>query len=788
MKSKALSSIHLKAAFAAAFSLAGAPMAPCAAAVYHNVNNDNNGGYGSLTNAVRWTSNGSDNGTPSGADGENLNPEHDYETAYNKVVCTFAGGTPAQSLSFKGKSLAVGFVRHKSYGDAIVDWDDGGKGDGLIFRNKRGDARYTNYSPFNKTDREAHVYGKVTVDSSDTAPFPIIFANPVIFNFHGAFWSEAGKTLNIQFDTAGTFKFSGSLENYKGTIAAVGSNPGTLKFGTTTCPGMVLATNAVRLATLAADDVFTVDKLMLGDGAKIAVAHSAAGTPTNSVIVVTSALVVAGTTTVTVDASFYEAYTNTTARIPVLTFPASSAVYPDNFSMSRARFVIESNETAGTKTLYAIVTPTVVHNTAVSLGILGSAWTDELPVHENAQYILQKVDGNPSTLSTPAELEEYVFPGETLTVNTSCTFWPSGNCTNLYVNELRLNGSGICMFGASTVLRGRIVMPKGDYAYICVYNLKTLDLAADIVGDERSRIVMDGKHSSTSSRRGFTRLTGDNSRFFGSITVGLNRDPQKLADNKFQRLYVSDPAKLGMPRSTFSATALVLKRLARLVAEGSVTFADATRGIYIGEDGSGIGKEASNAAGTDSEGQFHVDADETLAILTQLTMNGRLHKYGAGTLALGGPLKFGPAASIGDTPLANSNLLAVAEGYVKPFAADAFNGMEMTFAADTGIRLDINPEDGDLRTYGLRNTKAVTAFTPPEGAKIPVAFDVPADFAPTRSFTIGVATATAAEIAKLAVVNPHLAGFKMELQRQESDGVMTLRAHFSPKGMRLIVR
>jgi hypothetical protein len=38
------------------------------------------------------------------------------------------------------------------------------------------------------------------------------------------------------------------------------------------------------------------------------------------------------------------------------------------------------------------------------------------------------------------------------------------------------------------------------------------------------------------------------------------------------------------------------------------------------------------------------------------------------------------------------------------------------------------------------------------------------------------------------VVNPHLAGFKMELQRQESDGVMTLRAHFSPKGMRLIVR
>lgn len=786
MKSKALSSISLKAAFAAAFALAAAPMALCAATVYQNVANDPSGSYGSLTNAVRWTSNGSVNGTPSRADGD-LNPEHDYATANDRVVCTFAGNTAAESLSFKGKSLTVGFVRHKSYGDAIVDWDDGGKGDGLIFRNKTGNARYTNYSPFNKTGLEAHVYGKVTVDSSDTAPFPIVFNNPVIFNFHGAFWSEAGKTLNIQFDAAGTFKFSGSLENYKGTIAAAGANHGTLKFGTTTCPGKVLATNAVTLATLAADDVFTVDTLALGDGAKISVAHSADGTPTNSVVVVTNALVVAGTTTVAVDASFYETYTNTTTRIPVLTFPASSAACPDNFSMSRARFVIESNETAGTKTLYAIVTPTVIRNTAVSLKTDGSEWTDELPVHENAQYILQKVDGKASILSTPAGLEEYAFPGDMLTIDTSCTFQPNDTCADLYVKELRLNASGICMFEANAALRGRIVMPKGSYAYICVYRLKTLDLAADIVGDEWCRIVMDGRHSSTSSRGGFTRLTGDNSRFFGSITVGLNRDPQKLADNKYQRLYVSDPAKLGMPRSTFSATALVLKRLARLVAEGSVTFADVTRGIYIGEDGSGLGKEASNTGGTDSEGQFYVDADETLAILTQLTMNGRLHKYGAGTLALGGPLKFGPASSIGDTPLASSNLLAVAEGYVKPLAADAFNGMEMTFAAGTGIRLDINPEDGDLRTYGLRNTKAVTAFTPPEGAKIPVTFDVPAGFKPTQGFTVGVATAAAADIAKLTVAKPHLAHFRMSLQTQETDGVATLRAQFSPVGMMLVI-
>ncbi len=44
---------------------------------------------------------------------------------------------------------------------------------------------------------------------------------------------------------------------------------------------------------------------------------------------------------------------------------------------------------------------------------------------------------------------------------------------------------------------------------------------------------------------------------------------------------------------------------------------------------------ATNSDGTDSEGQFGVNEGDTLTILTQLTMNGRLHKYGAGTLALG---------------------------------------------------------------------------------------------------------------------------------------------------------
>ena len=43
----------------------------------------------------------------------------------------------------------------------------------------------------------------------------------------------------------------------------------------------------------------------------------------------------------------------------------------------------------------------------------------------------------------------------------------------------------------------------------------------------------------------------------------------------------------------------------------------------------------------------------------------------------------------------------------------------------TGIKLNINPDDADLRTYGLRNTKAEAPFIAPASDKIPVSFDVP---------------------------------------------------------------
>ena len=758
-------------------------------AAYQLIEKDTNGSLGSLTNAVRWSLNGKAEGTKSGADGEDLKPGHDYFVSSGNMVCTLSGDTAAQSLSFKGYSLSVGRIRHKSYGDAIVDWDDGGKGEGLILRNADGKAYYETYSPFNAAGREAHVYGKVTVQSSDADPYPIILNHAVIFNFHGAFCSTLGKTLQIQFKAAGTFKFSGSLSSYTGTVASAGAVPGTIVFGTTTCPGTVLATNAVTIATLAADDVFTVGTLALGAGAKIAVsaAMDDAGTTlvTNSIIVVTNALVSMGRATVSI-AGIAPNELEGIVRVPVLEVSASAEIYPDQFTMTAARFEVVTNDVTGAKTLVAVVAP-VVTQTASSAIIPSADWSDEQSPHSGAHYRVNAVNNADTIIYTADDANlDYEFPGESLYLASGKSILRM-RCKSTSFKELRLSsGAYVLQLGCSGTLRGRIVMPDSpNYASIGVYNSLTLTNAADIVGT--GRLVIDGYHNSTSSRRGYNVLAGDNSRFFGTITVGSHRDPEVIANAKFQTLYVADPAKLGAPLPAFNAKALVLKRLGKLRARSSVTLSDATRGVFIGTDGGpGSGGEGASM-GTASEGQVHADEGETLAILAQLTMNGRLHKYGAGTLALGGPLKFGNAES--DEPLASSNLLAVAQGFVKPLAADSFNGMEMTFASGTGIKLDINPQDADLRAYGLRNTKAVTPFVA-AGGTIPVSFDVPEGFAAPEEFSVGIVTVPAA-IAEsvrgmLDIARPRIrCSMALEIVTHGDDA--TIVANFARRGISLII-
>ena len=769
----------------AAFTVAGKASGTLWTARYNEANGAIPKGS-TITNAFYWA-----NGSTYGVDGEAPDANDDYIVNSGRTIFTTAAsaaGTAADSITFTGGSLTFGNaanegrLRHYLYGDAIFDVDDGGKNQGLKL--------FSGYIVGLFGHHTSTISGKVRVTAPEESPFGIgVASSSMSYSFTGDFSSDPGTALsvnNINYtstsrsrQTGTGYTFSGMFTNYFGKLIVDGP---TATFADD-IPGTLTLTNAT-LAARSEDAVFTVGTLELDSGAKISVSASMSGSDgtllTNSLVVVTNMFVSSSKATVVVN-GITPAELPGAVSVPVITVPSSSEIYPEQFTMTATRFTVVTNDVTETKTLVAVIAP-VVTQTVTQSTIPSPDWSDEKAPHSGAHYQINMVDSSDTILLTDSDANlNYEFPGESLYLASSKSSLRL-RCKSSYFKELRLNSNAYVLQNTCNgMLRGRVVIPDSSHAWICVYDTRTLTIAANIVGT--GRIVMDGYHNSTGSRSGYTELTGDNSRFFGTITVGQNRDQLTVADNQFQTLYVSDPAKLGAPLPSFNAKSLVLKRLGRLRAKGSVTFADTTRGIFIGEDGGPGSGGATATKGTASEGQMFAGEGDTLTIRTQLTMNGRLHKYGAGTLALGGPLKFGNAES--DEPLANSNLLAVAQGFVKPLAADSFNGLEMTFAAGTGIKLDINPGDADLRTYGLRNTKAVTPFVAPAGGKIPVSFDVPEGFKPQDQFQIGLATvptAVAESVRGMLDVKRPKIGCTVSISVVTVGDAATIMATFNPVG------
>lgn len=772
---------------------------------------ENNPYHPAVTNAYAWINPDNQN-EHSGVDGAPLDPAKRYWVTANQILYTLPGTpnnygtTPEHTTVFLGKSLTLGRIRQTTSGAAKTSWDNWGVGEGLILRDP---GYYTMYA-----SGEANIYGKIKVETSAENPYVIMFQHSdSCLDFHGDFSGAADTGLLIgggQYQRI-TFKVSGSLTNYLGGIVATNVD---FRATTTTLAGE-LSMKWATLSALATNDIFTIGTLTLGEGAKLAVCADAARLGAGIIAITNQLNILASPAIVTVPSECMEGVTNV-VTLPLLTAAAGVNLGEQDFRIAAdapagARLLFTVDEGTGVKTLSIRLAPVVMHladdknyRDLVEYGSnipytssfdYDDNWSDGKKPHAHAHYQVERLDGaSVWHLRTPVDnVFDYVFPGETLSLGYNCRFGLFYK--SFFCNELRMTDGAHFMLGQgvqSGKLDGRLVVPDSGSVYLCAYNGATFEIAADVVG--AARLIFDGSHGNTSNRRAFTRLTGDNSRFRGTITVGLNRNPQMLSDNMFQTFYVADAAKLGAPLPVFDATSLVLKRLARLYADGSVAFADTTRGVYVGEDGSLLGSSTGvNTYGTDGDGQFYVEDGETLALRTQLTLNGHLHKMGNGTLALGGVLKFGPANAIVDTPLANSNLVSVTEGYVKPLAVDAFNGMKMTFAAGAGIKLDINPVDADLVTYGLRNAKELTPIaTADADGSIAVSFDVPDSFAPTKSFVVGIVTLPANQAeavrAKLEVENPQIPDHSMAITLNPTGELVTIQAEFRQTGLSIYLR
>jgi hypothetical protein len=133
-----------------------------------------------------------------------------------------------------------------------------------------------------------------------------------------------------------------------------------------------------------------------------------------------------------------------------------------------------------------------------------------------------------------------------------------------------------------------------------------------------------------------------------------------------------------------------------------------------------------------------VAEEKELAIKQQLTVNGKFYKEGAGTLALGGDLRFlefetnfvesvdkdglsKVVTNITSTVVetipndAANRTFYVMGGKVKPLTAYALDGLDVVFSnktskLDVGLALDIKSTDEELRAKGICNVKSPAPF------------------------------------------------------------------------------
>ena len=233
--------------------------------------------------------------------------------------------------------------------------------------------------------------------------------------------------------------------------------------------------------------------------------------------------------------------------------------------------------------------------------------------------------------------------------------------------------------------------------------------------------------------------------------------------------------------------------MARLITTNNAVFSDLTRGWLF----------------TDIAQLETPEADDSLTLLQPVTVNGSVYKQGAGTLAMGGELKFLDAeGALTGTPPddASKRTLYVQGGMLKPLAADALNGLNIVFSnsvkvagvnvTDVALGIDLDTEDADLRAYGLRNTKSLSplSLSLAGGAtRVPVVLKTSAE-KPGNGAPIGIMTVTNtvadATFAKLGLVKPDgvSVGMKKRVTYDAEAGTATLSVVFGDSGLMMVIR
>ena len=491
-------------------------------------------------------------------------------------------------------------------------------------------------------------------------------------------------------------------------------------------------------------------------------------------------------------------------RYALINLPIESSLTADDFDIANKGTVVAAqpflsmvpNEDGKTKTLYVtycpVITLTKDEESVLSQGNSsvydGEYWDDGRPVHGDAIYKIPKIQGTTYFSLPYVENAPYVFPAQALVFGAYTTLYLRSD--DNVVSNVFFNGGadGADVRGPASdrdlTLRSRFSI--SGVLNFSLRNNVTLRLVGPIKGTESSIITVQSLSGSTSACRGWTELNGDNTGYMGKIKVTSNY-PQNVSYGNFASLIVTSASNLGGPRSSFTYDALSLDRYGQLDVRESIVLDEPTRGIFV----SWIGR-------------ILVAEEKELAIKQQLTVNGRFYKEGAGTLALGGDLRFLDAEGTVTEEIpkdATNRTFYVTGGKVKPLAAHALDGLDVVFSnktskLDVGLALDLNTTDEELRTKGICNVKSSAPFAfldDDAQKKIPLYLEwdnIPQ--ADEYSFNVMTVNADCADaLNKLKIVVPQsLAHLKLTTTRSVDTeaGTVTLSAKLKKYGFAISIR
>ncbi len=677
--------------------------------------------------------------------------------------------------------------------------------------------------------RPAIVRGRVEVTDSASNPFKLIpwgaeshYMEGLTLSLETEVIGDANQRMQVVANTSATFprrgivSLAGDMSQFLGTVE-VASNRlfvcnetlSNAKLVTVTKCGDLFTeaagggTGAVSKVTVdatssfgaAAGNTLVISDLTLADGAALRFGWNG----TVGCVEVTNSFVAAGTIGVAPDAALdATTFTNGPARVAVLKVKGTDAFTLDRFTRvppiawfgartlpaDLPRMTLEVANEDGWTVLYVTLDEIVLQIVNIYSGTMASlfhqadSWSNgKIPADNEGRDFYT---GSYATyLSSYNNADPYHFPGRSLTLGNTITIWQ--NKTYEFDELNLLAGTTMqCWMGACT-LAGNIRL-HGTGTYRIIHGNRTPQTWSASLSGNTDILVTIRVPSEKEEGLGVSSFkpTGINTNYTGKWTVEyIATSANKANPTQYMVFAACESRNLGAPFKTFQYDALTIRNWQALKAGQAYSLLDdVTRGIHL-----------------EGNAQLLADGGQTLALKCPLTFSGVARKSGAGTLGLGGDAKpkfCGAAQS--STPLAGTNGLVVAGGWIQPFSTNGVDGLAVTFAGG-GIRLHGVPSDAGARQYGFWNTKWSVPFARAEGwtDKVPVMIDMSGQSdmpSPVSRYAIcTVAAGQADAVKELFAVRAPFKGYVTDVEkRANADGTVTLLAVVKYGGTTIIFR